>query len=149
MIAILSFFFLVVSCKEKKSSLGQQNNSAQETISEVVYEASTRGSFYKVIVNKNQVQKTKNRSASNFSSKTCSANEWKTVLSFTHTIDLNKIHELSAPTNQSARDVALHAKLKIITSSQTYTSVGFDHGNPPEELKSLVNTILTLAESIE
>lgn len=121
----------------------------QHEVQYIIYEASTRGSFFQVKINKELIQKTKDRSLQKITSKKCSKEEWGSFLSAIHKIQLEKINTLTVPSDKRASDAALHAKLKIITKTNTYTSVGFDHGNPPEEIKQLVNTILSLSESIE
>ncbi len=149
----LRYTLIKISSKEKDQEMSQNiidsTISQQEKIVNVVYEASTRGSFFQVKINKDLIEKTKDRNLKETNSVKCSKENWETILSFIKNIQLEKINTLKSPTGKRASDAALHAKLKIITQTQTYTSVGFDHGNPPKEIKQLVKTILSLSESIE
>jgi len=149
----LQYTLVKVLSKEKNQPLGQHPISStpasQENLSKIIYEASTRGAYFKVIIDKEFIQRTKDRRTTQLDSKACSSNDWKTLSTTIRTIDLRALDKLVSPTDKRTTDAALHATLKIITTSQTYTSKSFDHGNPPEEIKPLVNTILSLAESIE
>ena len=44
-------------------------------------------------------------------------------------------------------DGAAHAKLKVFVNDKEYESSSFDHGNPPIEIKSLVEYIMTMSKS--
>ncbi len=149
----LQYSLLKILSKEKDQTVGQNMTHStpiqQQEVSDIVYEASTRGSFFQIKINKDLIQKTKDRSLKEINSKKCSKEDWDTILSFLKNTPIEKIGDLTPPTDKRATDAALHAKLKIITKTNTYTSIGFDHGNPPDEIKQLVKTILSLSESIE
>ncbi|MBL4568525.1 MAG: hypothetical protein JKY69_02310, partial [Flavobacteriaceae bacterium] len=52
----------------------------------------------------------------------------------------------NAPTDDRIRDAALHATLTIILGDKTYSSQTFDHGNPPKELKSLIDALFKFVD---
>ncbi|SNZ01336.1 hypothetical protein [Flagellimonas pacifica] len=52
---------------------------------------------------------------------------------------------LKAPSDKRLADAAAHAKLKISIKKRAYESSGFDHGNPPEEIRDLVEYILNIS----
>ncbi len=142
----------ILSKKEKQvvsQNMARSINIQQHEVQDIVYEASTRGSFFQVKINKDLIQRTKDRSLQKISSNKCSKEDWKALLSAIKNIQLEKINALTVPSDKRSTDAALHAKLMIITKTNTYTSIAFDHGNPPIEIKQLVNTILSLSESIE
>lgn len=162
LIRIFGMLFLVTQCKntvnqvqhnpkaQQETAISMENNAtAQEELLTVTYKAESRGAFYKVVVNNQHVEKFKNRSLNDKKIKSCSKKEWSTIQSELDNIDVKKIKELKAPSDNKNVDRSLHAMLTITFSSQEYTSVPFDHGNPPEQLVPLLNTILSLAESIE
>ncbi len=147
------YSLIKIISKNQNSAISQnivlKNQESQENVSSIVYEASTRGSFLHIKVDKNTIQKTTDRSLENVTEKRCSKDDWATILSFLENIQLKNIDDLIAPTQKSSVDAALQAKLKITAMGNTYSSTNFDHGNPPQEIKQLVNTILSLSESIE
>ncbi|WP_431128427.1 hypothetical protein [Flagellimonas flava] len=63
-------------------------------------------------------------------------------------LPIKGIPYLKPPSDKRLADGAPHAKLKISLKKRTYESPGFDHGNPPEELKDLVEFVLNIAESV-
>ena len=52
-------------------------------------------------------------------------------------IKLSEIANLTAPSNKRFSDGALAASFTINKNNTSYSSIEFDHGNPPKELKDL------------
>ncbi|MBP2831136.1 DUF4377 domain-containing protein [Aquimarina sp. U1-2] len=148
-----SLLKIVSKKKSENTNIGQhmvsQYQNAQENVSGIIYEASTRGVFLYIKVDQNTIQKTTDRSLTNTVKKKCSQEDWSAVVSLLKNVPLRKINTLTTTTQKSSGDAAMQANLKIITNGQVYTSSSFDHGYPPSEIKALVNTILSLSESIE
>lgn len=161
-VRIFSVFLLLLQCdKSGKQPLVSQailNQSGslnpvmafgKKEVLSITYEALSRGAFYQVKINKQLIEKFNDRNLKNSETKKCSKNEWLKIQSELEKINLEKMKELKAPSNKKSFDGAMHAKLIVVFPSQTFTSVNFDHGNPPEQIAPLVNTMLSLAESIE
>ena len=108
------------------------------------YEAMTRGAYKKVIVKQDTVITISNRSAAPVT-KTLKKGDWNELLAELSKVDLDKISELKPPSTRSHVDAALAASLKVIKKDKTYQSSGFDHGNPPAEIKELVEEILQVS----
>lgn len=68
------------------------------------------------------------------------------LLSAVNKINLNTIQDLKSPTNKRQYDGALIANLVILKDGNTYRSAGFDHGEPPAEIKSVVDKIVALSD---
>jgi len=64
-------------------------------------------------------------------------------------IVLDEIHNLKPPTNKSASDRSRRTTLLIETTVAKHESSSFDENNPPVALKSLIDLILALAETVE
>lgn len=150
----LHYTFVKTISKEKNPSIAQNvPNLAEENqnddIINITYQAFSRGSFFLVKINKGYIEKTSDRSFKNSVSKKCPKEDWVTILHLIKNIDLEKIKEFIPPSDRRASDAARHGQLIIYSETKTFTSTYFDHGNPPKEIQQLVNTILSLAESIE
>ncbi|WP_109098834.1 DUF4377 domain-containing protein [Aquimarina sp. AU58] len=149
----LHYTLVKIISKEKNQSVAQnipvKHKKTQDNIVNIEYQALSRGSFFQIKINKDRIEKTTDRNLKNSDSKKCSKKDWATITSLLETIDLDKISELKAPTEKRLFDGAAHAQLKIISSTKTFVSNGFDHGYPPQEIQELVNTMLSLTESIE
>ncbi len=144
----LQYKLVKILSKEKKQPRAQ-NNLESPNIIDVEYQAVSRGYFLNTKINKSLITLFKDRSLENMVSKSCSQNDWSYLLSAIKKIDIQTINKLKAPSKKRSFDGAPHGQLKISTTNKTYTSVSFDHGNPPKEIKLLVNHILSLVESIE
>lgn len=149
----LHYTLVKIISKEKNQSIAQniplKNKKDQDNIVNVEYQALSRGSFFQIKISTDRIEKTIDINLKDSDSKKCSKKDWNTITSLLKTIDVDKISELKAPTEKRLFDGAPHAQLKIISSTETFVSNGFDHGHPPQEIQQLVNTILSLAESIE
>ncbi|PKV48689.1 uncharacterized protein DUF4377 [Aquimarina sp. MAR_2010_214] len=149
----LHYSLVKIISKEKNQSIAQnvplKNKKNQDTIIDIEYQALSRGSFFQIKINNDRIEKTTDVNLKNSHSKKCSKKDWNTIISLLETIDIDKISELKAPTEKRLFDGAPHAQLKITSFTKTFVSNGFDHGHPPHEIQQLVNTILSLAESIE
>ena len=62
-------------------------------------------------------------------------------------VELENLSLFKAPSKRREIDGAAIAKLKVIKNENEYTSTNFDHGNPPLEIKNLVNYIISLSQS--
>jgi len=73
-----------------------------------------------------------------------SSKEWETLIQLLNDINLSNIKNLTSPSSNSAVDAALQATLSIAKNSTIYTSQTFDHGNPPKELKPVLEKIFSI-----
>lgn len=124
----LLLFLAICSCKS-------QNEKGAISIT---YEAITRGSSieikatsdlitYKDFETEKQLEPTKK--------------EWKSIKTLIEEINLAEMYLFSAPSEESSTDVALQATLSIYTKNMPYKSQPFDHGNPPKELKKIIDKL--------
>ena len=142
----LQYTLVKIVSKEKDTTTAP---NSQDKIILIEYEALSRGSFLQIKIDKDHIEKTTDRDVKDVISKKCSNDDWKAILSLLKSIDIEKIGALKSPTEKRLFDGAPHAQLKITSTTKTYTSGGFDHGAPPQEIEPLITTILMLAESIK
>ncbi|WP_159801494.1 hypothetical protein [Flavobacterium sp. MK4S-17] len=116
------------------------------------YEALTRGAYKKVIVKHdtiitiNEKALDKERVIDKFVNKKPKKRNWNKILAELEKVNLNKLSTLKPPSTRSHHDGALIANLKVIKQDTTYQSSSFDHGNPPMEIKGLVNRIIEVSD---
>ena len=128
-------FFIVIlhSCKA-------QTNLKTMIIN---YDAATRGSSIKFEVTSTKVyykdiEKTiETKTNSKF---------WKEITTIVKQINLSEIENFIPPTSNRNVDAALHETLSISIDNLTYKSQTFDHGNPPDELKPIVEVLFKVLE---
>lgn len=109
------------------------------------YEASTRGNYFKTLVKQDTVINIKGRKGV-AEQKNLPKKDWNSVLKEVEKIDPAKIETMKPPSNKRFHDGAMMAVLKIIYKEKTYQTETFDHGNPPSEIKPLVDRILKVSD---
>ena len=129
---------LIILLLLSSSCSAQKNNTLT-----INYEAYTRGNSVKIDVDSKQLI------YSNFEGEkvyTITDEQWKAIQKSIDNIDLNSIKDLKAPSTKSHTDAALIASIKIKNDDKTYESATFDHGNPPEKLKKLIDILFEIAK---
>jgi len=123
-----------------------QQNSNKITAFE--YTSTSRGRYLKIEASDKAfyISKTKTNKPIK---KLFSVDTWRTLLLASDTISIENLSNLKAPSKTHQFDGAPLARLKITSKGQTYESVAFDHGNPPQEIAVLVNHLLSIAENVE
>ena len=148
---LLAIFLLNSCCASKKAvnTLDNQNPITKKTLQNndttIEYSASTRGYFLSIAVNEELIS-IQNERDGKIVTKPCSEEIWSNLTTVLSAIDLTTISDLKAPTDARQYDGAPFGLLKIKQADNTYQSSNFDHGFPPEEIKALVELILSLDE---
>ena len=109
------------------------------------YEAVTRGTYKKVIVKQDTVITLNENNINTAITTVLPKNDWNSILKILSKTPYSKLNTISPPSTKHQVDGALAAGLKVITKDTTYHSRTFDHGNPPEALKPLVEKILEVS----
>ena len=126
-----------------------QSMVSQEKINEFAfeYEAVTRGFYQKIKVNKETLVFSEDRIEKKSSTVKLNNKQWKKMLELVNEIKLKNLSSLKAPSEKRKFDGAAHSKLKVLYKDDLYQSSSFDHGNPPIEIKGLVEYIIKLSQS--
>ena len=139
---ILSTFILVLFMA--KGCTNSELKKESENIS-FEYVANTRGGYKKVIAKQDTIYTIKTRGGEAVQ-KQLSKSDWNSLLDLLSKVDAEKMKDLKAPSEKRFYDGAMIADLKVIYKDKTYESSSFDHGNPPAEIKDLVNKILEVSD---
>ena len=141
----LLIFLLVLATSQECSQLEQD----KKVIRSVTYNAMTRGSSFKCIINDKKITVISKGSDLKNGEREISRQQWEDLGKVINRIQLENIGKLNAPSKESSIDAALIASVVITIDDKVFESSTFDHGNPPKELKPLTNKILALAETVE
>lgn len=128
---------------------GAKKTSAPEKPAGVVsfeYEALTRGNYKKVIVTQDSIITIKDHEMKDVVKNSTSTAEWNTLMEALNKVNLEGMKEIVPPSKKHQFDGALAAHLKVIKDDETYRSATFDHGNPPAELKTIVDKIVAISD---
>jgi ABC-type uncharacterized transport system ATPase subunit len=136
---ILLTLFMAKGCsQEAKNDLAK---------AEIVYTANTRGFYQKITIQNQMVYISKDRNAKGKGeSKKLSDKDWKELVGYFQTIQLDSIPKLKDPTQQRFYDGAAIANLKVTYQEKEYMTTDFDHGFPPAEIKKIVDKIVSFGK---
>ncbi|WP_299618074.1 hypothetical protein [uncultured Tenacibaculum sp.] len=137
-ILLLTIICTSMSCTSQKESV-QRTNS----IKEILFSAHTRGTSKSISVVELQAIFKNNGNTSIF---TITDKEKKQLLELIKKLNLKSISQIEAPSNKRHSDGTLHASLTIKTNKESFTSSDFDDGNPPAELKDIINLLQTFSQ---
>lgn len=115
----------------------------------VIYKAHTRGSNLEYALDNSSIKAKTNGFDGRNGEAALLEDDKKEIQAFIDTLTLENISNLTPPSQNSALDRALIAQVQITKNGKKFESANFDHGNPPVELKPLIDKILALIETVE
>ena len=140
------FAVLLLSVFLSKSCESQNKNDLKTAVLE--YTANTRGFYQKIQIQDQKVTISKDRSGNDLpEAMIISDGDWKELVGYFETIELDNLATLKAPTEKRFHDGAAIADLKVTYKDKTYQTEAFDHGYPPEAIKKLVDKINSFAKN--
>lgn len=140
--AILIFITLLLVTNTYRNNVSKNTQTTS-----MEYEYYSRGSYRKVVINNQVVAIYDNRDAikPNIEKKITDAN-WAKLNTELEKLNFDAIATYKDPTQKRFYDGAPIAGLVLIYNNVKYKSKAFDHGDPPAELKKLIDTINEIAE---
>ena len=116
-------------------------NAQDGPLLKVEYTAQTRGVLKHILASSDSIHYQYQDLVKNLK---ISAQDWNTLKEMVSGLDLKSLEQLKAPSNESSRDAALEAHVSLIFQDKTINSSVFDSGNPPEELRKLVDQLFSI-----
>jgi hypothetical protein len=162
LIILATITLTITSCKGKKETIVENKTvfpdksvvtsgkvAVQQTEAPTIYyEATSRGVFLSIKVEKQTLYVSRNRDFKEYEDKIAISDaDWKEISALANAVDLEKVKDLKWPTEKRYYDGAAHANIIFESKGVKYPANGFDHGFPPAEVEKLVNTITKLAET--
>lgn len=145
-LSILILITVALGCSSsKKTAEASADRKGQGLHFE--YTALTRGSYKKVIATPEGLTVTNGRDAQP-QTVALSTAEWNSMVDFYKTNiekKLSGLQYLEAPSKKHQYDGALAATLTVMVGDQLFRTPSFDHGNPPTQIKVLVDELVRLA----
>jgi hypothetical protein len=139
------FTMILLSVFLSKSCSSQPKNDLKTAILE--YTANTRGFYQKITIQDQMVSVSKDRSGNDKTVATkISDKDWRELVGYFETIELDSLPTLKAPTEKRFHDGAAIANLDVSYKDKKYKTTSFDHGYPPEAIKKLVTKINSFAK---
>lgn len=141
----LTMVFLILSMNPTCS---EQNQDRTIQFS-VTYKAATRGANFEYIISNEQIIIYSMGLDQKNGERAITPQERNQVMALVNKIELDGIRTLVPPSNNSVTDRALIASLKVSIGGKIHKSSSFDEGNPPKEIKPLIDKIVALVETVE
>ena len=139
------FTMLFLSLFVSKSCEGQTKNDFKTAVLE--YTATTRGFYQKITIQNQMVTVSKDRSGNDNPVATkISEKDWKELVVYFETINLDSLETLKAPTEKRFHDGAAIANFEVMYKDKSYKTNSFDHGYPPDTIKKLIDKINSFAK---
>ncbi|KOS06954.1 hypothetical protein AM493_13620 [Flavobacterium akiainvivens] len=140
---------MLTGCKSSKSAASASAQKSGLSDVSFVYHAVTRGTIMDITITEKDTYPYKGRPGSedeDIPYKETNAKDWDALIEETKKIDLTTLDALEAPSKKHQFDGALAATLTIKANGESYATHTFDHGNPPAEIKPLVDKIIEISE---
>lgn len=135
--------------QSKSSIVKDKNDIVQDNYSNAVtYKAQSRGSFIFIQIKGKELLFSEDVNLQNVSTFTCEEKDLKEIERLLKAVNRETFQKLKAPTEKRLYDGAAHATLAIMQGDVELITPTFDHGYPPEEIKAIVNKVLSIKESV-
>lgn len=134
--------------QSKDTSDNNSSTSATQDAVTITYVAQSRGFYEKVWVDASGISFVDNRESNNIKTKPISTADWEELLALKNRLNLETLPNLKAPSEKRFSDGAAIGSLTIKIEQTEVRSSEFDHGNPPKEIETMVNKLLSIKEKI-
>lgn len=159
---MICMFIMLISAKEcdkNKTQLASENSSELTTKevserqmqndSKITYNAISRGYFLTIVLEGDSISFSNERELKSGTTHKISQKEKDTLVTLINELDAKTLPELEAPSKNHQFDGAAIATLEVSNGEESYRTVAFDHGNPPESIKAIVEKMLSIKTMIE
>lgn len=143
-ITVFCLTVLATDCASTKAGLSTLEPKAEKTV--FIYKKYTRGFYNEFHIGEEKITSYLNYQKTEISEKSTGKKHWEYCLKLVKDIDLKNFSYLKAPSNLRQTDRVLHGVLTLkIKEKDFIASCHFDHGNPPEKIKVLVEHLLDIS----
>ena len=140
---LICFVFVNTKCASKR--IKSSENITENKKAVFIYKHYTRGFYKEHHIKEDKILTYLDYQKKEFTEKEMTPMDWAKCLELLTKIDLVGFEKFEAPSDLRFGDAAQNAELTIVINNTTFKSRGFDHGNPPKEIKPLVNHLLYLS----
>ena len=135
---------LTTDCASTKAGLSKVKPKAENNV--FIYKKYSRGFYNEFHIGEEKITSYLNYQKTEISEKSTAKKDWEYCLKLLKDIDLKNFSDLKAPSDLRQTDRVLHGVLTLkIKEKDFIASCHFDHGNPPEKIKVLVEHLLDIS----
>lgn len=136
-----------VTPSSKASLLSEYQIQTMKTDS-IIYIATSRGFFEKIVITKDIFKLTNDRTEKEYTEQTLKQEGWNGLIDQLAKVPLENIENFQPTTNYRATDGAAFAHIEIYCNGDVFQSPDFDHGRPPKEISALVKQLQSLRDKL-
>ena len=140
---LICFAFVNTQCASKRIKSSEKITENKKAV--FIYKHYTRGFYKEHHIKEDKILTYLDYQKKQFTEKEITPMYWAKCLALLTKIDLDEFVKLEAPSGLRHTDKVQHAELTIKINNTTFSSRSFDHENPPNDIKSLVNHLLYLS----
>jgi len=140
--SLLAIVLFTRECNHKNTTATTLTNKMQNDVT-ITYQALSRGFFEEISVSKDAFTICNDRDRKLIKSYEYDIKDWNECLALLSQIKIDALPSIKAPTSMRLYDGAAHATLTIKEKTKEIQSNSFDHEHPPEEIKALVEKLLS------
>lgn len=150
LIPLIAVLLFSNQCGQATDTSNKKNDisTATQDGMTITYEAQSRGFYEKIWADASMISFVDNREFNNVKTTPISKADWEELVAIKNTLNLNTLPNVKAPSEKRFSDGAAIGTVTIKTEQDEVKSSEFDHGNPPKELKSLLNKLLSIKEKL-
>ncbi|MEZ4793779.1 MAG: hypothetical protein R2783_10040 [Gelidibacter sp.] len=127
----------------------EKTSGISQDVSTISYEATTRGFYEKIWINKETMTITNDRNHMESTSFPTPESDWNELLELIKDVDITALPDIEAPTSKRQYDGAAFATLTVTQGKLETRSNSFDHGHPPKAIEAVVNKVLSMKKMHE
>ncbi|REG89529.1 META domain-containing protein [Winogradskyella sediminis] len=127
----------------KKSATSNDSDTYKTAVK---YKTLTRGAFDFILISKDEILISTDQNLQTITTHGIAPSDWAVLKTLIEAVNLETLQKLKPPSQNYQFDGSPQATLTIQIGDIEYPSIAFDHGNPPKEIKPLVNKVLSIKE---
>ena len=132
-------------CASNKEVKKNYFNNEKNTV--IKYKNHTRGYYKEYIFTKKRIKIYLNYQKTQFLEKDITPEMWQKCIDLVANLNLDEFKKLKSPSNIRQTDGVQHGELSLEIKDKNFKhTCYFDHGNPPAQLKDLVNYLLSISD---
>ncbi|WP_047548755.1 hypothetical protein [Psychroserpens sp. Hel_I_66] len=161
MICVLIMLISAKECDKENAQLATQDTTTEgnnttvmsqksmQIDRKITYQAVSRGFFLNVTVQGDSISFSNERDMKSVTTYKIPKEEKEELVSLISSMEETTLPDLKAPSKKHQFDGAAIATVEVENGENSYKTVAFDHGTPPESIKPIVEKMLSIKTMIE
>ncbi|MDB9755071.1 hypothetical protein OAE03_00505 [Winogradskyella sp.] len=162
--SLFTVAFLAMSCNTSKENMNANNVKAPNTkptdqikgtkeisnyytTKSITYTTRSRLTFWYIDISEAYITYSTDPYLKETKTVVCNKDDWQAIKRLLREIDTKLLATLKAPTEKRLYDGAAHTTFSVREGDIVFVTPTFDEGEPPAQIKKLVNKVLSIKEN--